>query len=169
MKISEATIPLGRWLLALIASVTLSGCTEHPSSAPTPPSNADTAGATTPDPAADTVKANASPGGVPTAYVAYFDAGQLQRITETRQPEGAGAARGEYVFYGARLMRYRGAALHNGASIELNFDTQGVLTSSNTNASTPIGDEEVGTIRNRAQLLRSVALARRSTQSHMTH
>ena len=128
MKICEVTTPLGRWLLALIATVTLSSCTERPSSAPPPQSNATTEAATTPDPAVDTVKAHASPGGVPTEYVAYFDAGQLQRISETRQPEGAGAAKGEYVFYGARLTQYRGTALNSGASIELSFDLQGVLT-----------------------------------------
>lgn len=169
----ERTTP-GRAILALVAAITLSSCTEQPSPAAAPVTHptANTEGAATTDVATDprdTVKANASPGGVPTAYVAYFDAGQLQRITETRKPQDAGAAQGEYVFYGARLTKYRGAALNGGSGIELNFDMQGALTASNPGAGDPISDEEVGAIRNRAQLLRSVALARRATQSHMTH
>lgn len=173
----------GRAILALIAAITLSSCTEQPSPAAAPVARptVNTEAAAAADPATDprdTVKANASPGGVPTAYVAYFDAGQLQRITETRKPQGikpqgADAAKGEYVFYGARLTQYRGAALNDGSSggsgIELKFDMQGALTASNPGAGDPISDEEVGAIRNRAQLLRSVALARRATQSHMTH
>lgn len=172
MKTLEVATPFVRALLALIAAITLSSCSERSSPAPAAQANAATEAATAPDLAADpqdTVKASAAPGGVPTAYVAYFDAGQLKRITETRKPEGADTANGEYVFYGARLTQYRGASLNSGASIELNFDMQGALTSANTSAGDPLGDEEVGAIRNRAQLLRSAALARRSTQSHTTH
>lgn len=169
----ERTTP-GRAILALIAAVTLSSCTEQPSptAAPVPPQATSTEAAATAGPATDprdTVKANASPGGVPTAYVAYFDAEQLQRIAETRKTGGAGTARGEYFFYGARLTQYRGAALNDGSSIELNFDVQGALAASNPGAGKAISDEEVAAIRNRAQLLRSLALARRATQSHVTH
>lgn len=165
MNISE------RATLALICLAIMSGCSERQPSetAAVQVSPLNAGSDSTPDSAADpqdVVKADASPGGVPTTYAAYFEAGQLQRITETRNPGAAGSANGEYVFYGARLTQYRGAALTSGSTIELNFDMQGGLTSSSAGAGSNIGNEEIGVIRNRAQTLRSMALARRSTQSH---
>jgi hypothetical protein len=177
MKILR-TVQFGRVTLALLATIAVYGCTQRepsPATAASPaaePSDANIVAATTPDSAAgprDVVRAESPLGGVPTAYAAYFAAEQLQRITETRKPVGSDPASGEYIFYGARLTRYRGPALSGGSPIELNFDMQGTLTSSDPSAGNALSDAELDAIRNRAQLLRSVALARRSTQAHMTH
>lgn len=154
--------------LALICLTVINGCSQRQPPQPAAASSQESLPDSATDPQ-DVVKAEASPGGVPTTYAAYFEAGQLKRITEIRNPGAAGYAHGEYVFYGARLVQYRGAALTGGANMELNFDMQGGLTSSNAGAGSTIGNEETGAIRNRAHTLRSMALARRSTQSHATH
>ena len=153
----------------LIAAVVISGCqkrqpSDSATAAPVTQSSARTATKSTAG-SQDVTKAEGSPGGVPAKYAAYFDAGQLQRITETRNP-GAGSADGEYLFRGARLVQYQGAALNNGSTIELKFDMQGSLTSATANNGENIGDEAIAAIRNRAQILRSMALARHSTQGH---
>lgn len=163
-----------RVALALICLGIVSGCSQRqpspPAAAPAPASQSNAEPDPMPDATTDpqdVVKAEASPGGVPTTYAAYFEAGQLKRITETRNPGGAGSAHGEYVFYGARLTQYRGAALtSSGSNIQLNFDMQGGLTSSSAGSGSSISNEETGAIRNRAHTLRSMALARRSTQGH---
>lgn len=171
MRTFELTSRLGRALPIFIATVLLCGCPERQPpptalSSATQSSEQKESAVTDSTDAQDALKASASLGGIPAKYVAHFEAGQLTRITETRESAAAGAANGEYVFYGARLTQYRGAALNSNSNIELNFDMQGGLTSSNTSAGTNSSDEEARAIRNRAQLLRSVALARRSTVEH---
>ena len=111
------------------------------------------------------LKAALAAGGTPATYEASFDEGQLKRITEERKPSGAAARRADYVFYGARLLEYSGAAQQSDATVALRFDMQGRLASSSGTAGKP-DDVEISAIRNRAQLLRSHALARRSVRAH---
>src|SRR3954447_18912263 len=106
------------------------------------------------------VRGETNAGGIATDYAAYFDDAQLTKIIETRKT--ARASHGEYSFTGARLVGYRGDAIASDASIELSFDMKGVLTSSSGNPPT----QEIAALRNRAQLLRSLVLARRSSTDH---
>jgi len=110
----------------------------------------------------DVLRIEAVVGGIPTSYSAYFDASQLRRIAETRQPAGTG----DYVFHGARLIEYKGTAPGSAAVIELRFDPQGVLVPAAAGNAAQISDSELSSIRNRAQLLRSLSLARRATETH---
>lgn len=110
------------------------------------------------------LKASATAAGVRTKYAAYFEDGQLTRIAEAREPAG----NGEYFFHGARLRQYKGAALDSPTNIELTFDLQSGVAARSGNAAA-IPDSEIGAIRNRAELLRSLALSRRSTLSHTSH
>jgi hypothetical protein len=101
-------------------------------------------------------------GGMAAQYVPYFTGEELRKITERR--EGA-AKPSEYHFQGARLLRYRGVSLQSETPIELEFDLKGSLVKSR-GADAPVADEEVAAVRNRAQILRSHALAQRATHSH---
>ena len=144
--------------LALSLAATLSACSRRDST-PAPAAETPSSVENTQDAEpADVLKASATAAGVRTKYAAYFDNGQLTRITETREPAG----NGEYVFYGARLTQYKGAALDSPANIELTFD----LHSGVAGNAAALADGEISAIRNRAELLRSLALSRRSTLSH---
>lgn len=103
-----------------------------------------------------------APGGIEGNYVATFSDGQITALEETRQPN---AQTGAYEFRGARLMKYRGAALASTANIELEFDMQGKVVVARA------GDEEVNAaeisaIRDRAQSLRSHAVAHHDMRGH---
>jgi hypothetical protein len=105
----------------------------------------------------DTLRAETKAGGVETSYSAHFDGTRIKRISEIR----GGKKRGDYEFNGARLTRYKGAGLLSDAEMELTFDLQGTLIESKGE-----NDAEVSAIRERASLLRSLALTKRTTQSH---
>jgi hypothetical protein len=111
------------------------------------------------------VEATLAAGTTPAKYTAEFEDGKLIRIAEERSPPNADVLRGNYVFYGARLVEYSGASPQSDATLELRFDTQGGMTSANGSAGEP-GDAEISAVRNRAQLLRSHALARKSSRDH---
>jgi hypothetical protein len=113
------------------------------------------------EPGALHAKLNA--GGIPAEYVAHFEAEQLARIDEQRQPLNVASLRSAYTFKGARLLSYRGAKLSDAAQIDLQFDLQGALQSGQ---GPNVTDAEIAAIRNRAQLLRSHALAQRATKLH---
>jgi hypothetical protein len=141
------------------------GCSERHA---TPAANTTNESAPVPeeeDTSQDVIKAALPLGNVAATYRASFEDGQLKRIAEERKPQGAAARRGKYVFYGARLIEYSGAALQSDATLELHFDMQGGLVSAAGSAGKP-EDAELSAIRNRAQLLRSHALARKSTRGH---
>jgi hypothetical protein len=110
---------------------------------------------------ANTLHAEIKAGGVETVYTAHFDGAQLRRIDEVRRIDAGRTTKGTYEFNGARLIRYRGDALLDAANIELRFDMQGVLLEAQG-----ANETEVAAIRDRASLLRSLALTRRTTQSH---
>jgi hypothetical protein len=112
-----------------------------------------------------TLTAKLAAAGIPTKYTAHFEADKLVRIDETRQLD---QRRGSYQFYGARLVKYSGAAVGSPQTLELEFDLQGALKSEQANSGTAAATE-LSAIRERAQLLRSHALAQRSTRAHTTH
>ena len=140
----------------LVATLMLGACSERQPTAPDTPWLPESG---------DIVRAEVTLGGVLTSYSAYFETDQLRRITEIRKPAPGSTDKehtGEYVFNGARLTQYQGIAIGSPRHIQLTLDMRGVLT----NSSGDIDDSELAAVRNRAQLLRSLALAKRGTQSH---
>ncbi|MET0533727.1 MAG: hypothetical protein ABW171_05835 [Steroidobacter sp.] len=103
-----------------------------------------------------------SPGGIEANYVATFSDGRIEKMQETRQPD---AGIGAYEFRGARLMKYRGAALKSAASIELEFDQQGKVLVARA-GDTEVSMDEITAIRDRAQSLRSHAVAHFDVRGH---
>lgn len=115
-------------------------------------------------------------GGVSASYAARFDGDKLVRIEEERRAQDGAASTGEYTYQGARLISYRGtklAVLNESASgtgagappasLDLEFDMQGKLQSGQGPG---LSEADVAAIRNRAQLLRSHALAQRTSRGH---
>jgi hypothetical protein len=113
----------------------------------------------------DELTSSLNAGAFPTTYRATFSDGAPQRIVETRQRTGEAKEQGEYEFYGARLLRYKGAGLTQAEAIELEFNLQGVLTRSESPSGT-VAETEIAAVRTRAQLLRSHALAQHAVQGH---
>jgi hypothetical protein len=100
--------------------------------------------------------------GIPAKYTAHFDGDKLTRIDEVRNADGR---QGEYEFYGARLVKYSGVATASAANLLIEFDMQGTVASAQADPS-PMAHSEINAIRERAQLLRSHALAQRDTRTH---
>lgn len=113
-------------------------------------------------PASNEFRGSFAPGGIAATYRATFDAGKIQSLEETRT---ATAQIGTYEFLGARLMKYRGAALGSNDTIELEFDQQGKVLSARA-GDKEVGAEEITAIRDRAQSLRSHAVAQYDVQGH---
>jgi len=153
----QTALVAGLGLIALLPA-----CSERHSQPPPPAAPATQAAENQKAESPDVVRATVTAAGIRAQYTAYFDDDQLDRIVESREPTGDG----EYVFYGARLTQYKGAALNSPAHIELTFDMQSGVTKRSSDP-TALTDMEIGAIRNRAELLRSLALARRSTRSHV--
>lgn len=139
----------------------LGACSKEPPAPPGTPLAAAIPHA--PNAAADahTLNSRINAAGIAATYAATFGAQQQLRIAEQR----ADSRNGEYEFRGARLLHYSGSGLSSADPIELRFDLQGVLTLSKAGAG-PVPAEEVSAIRERAQLLRSHALAQRTTRDH---
>jgi hypothetical protein len=108
-----------------------------------------------------TVSSRIDATGVAATYEATFEEGERLRIAERR----ADSRSGEYEFRGARLLHYSGGGLSSAAAIELGFDLRGAVTLSKAGAG-PVPDEEISAIRERAQLLRSHALAQQTSRDH---
>lgn len=103
-----------------------------------------------------------APGGIEASYRATFSEGKIQSLEETRK---ATSQTGTYEFLGARLMKYRGAAIGSTEDIQLEFDQQGkVLVARAGNKE--VSSEEISAIRDRAQSLRSHAVAQHAVQGH---
>lgn len=138
-------------LFAIIGIAIASGCSRQPTPAPEEPWVTDE----------QVLRAEGQVGGIDTSYAAYFKDTQLTRIVEKRKTPRV--AQAEYTFTGARLIAYRGDAVNSEQSnIELSFDLKGALTASTQS----VDAQEIAAIRNRAQLLRSLAVARRTTMQH---
>lgn len=103
-----------------------------------------------------------APGGIAASYRATFSDGQIKSLEETREPN---AATGAYEFLGARLMKYQGTALGSTQKIELAFDQQGKLLV-NRAGDKEVSAEEISAIRDRAQSLRSHAVAHHNVRDH---
>jgi hypothetical protein len=110
---------------------------------------------------AETLNSHINAAGIAATYKATFGAQQQVSIVEER----ADSRNGEYEFRGARLLHYSGSGLSSPDPIELRFDLQGVLTLSKAGAG-PVPPAEVSAIRERAQLLRSHALAQKTSRDH---
>lgn len=97
-------------------------------------------------------------------YASYFQGSELKRI---EQPAASGLV--TYEFLGARLLRYAAKNETSGEALELQFDERGKLVNAmkqaNGQSSVPAA-AEINTVRNRAALLRSRALADAEAKGH---
>lgn len=103
-----------------------------------------------------------APGGIAASYRATFSDGQIKSLEETREPN---AQTGTYEFQGARLMKYQGAALGSSDKVELEFDERGKVVVSRA-GDNEVKAEEISAIRDRAQSLRSHAVAHHGVRGH---
>ena len=141
----------------------LGACSKEPAPTPTPSTPLVAA---VPDPqepkaVAATLASHIKTAGLAASYRATFEDNERVRIAEQR----ADSRNGLYEFRGARLLHYSGEGLSSTNAIELEFDLNGALKSSKSGAGT-VPAEEVSAIRERAQLLRSHALAQKTTRDH---
>ncbi|MBB6094572.1 hypothetical protein HNQ60_003459 [Povalibacter uvarum] len=140
------------FIALLIALATFAGCSK-----PAPQRTDDWSLQT-----GEVVKAHAEIGGIATRYEARFDKeGALTSIIETRTPDARELA-GAYTFKGARLLEYKGPTIDGAKDAALTFNLQGALTAGGEGLS----PEEIAAVTNRAQLLRSLALTRKTSQGH---
>lgn len=145
--------------IAIFAAALLTSCSKAP--APGEP-QAPPAAAALPPESENVLHAELSSGATHIEYAAQFEADQLTRIVEHRRRDGA-VFEGEYEFKGARLLHYSGTKLADSTMLDLRFDMQGVLQSG---AGPNVSEEDVRAVKNRAQLLRSHALAQKDTRGH---
>jgi|HigsolmetaAR201D_1030396.scaffolds.fasta_scaffold01645_5 hypothetical protein len=150
-----------RILCALTACVLIGACSSDAPPEKEPDSRAHTL-APLPSESADVLRAKLNAAGMQTEYAANFDGDRLQRIAEHRK-QGDATVAAEYAFVGARLVEYRGPKVNAPEKLELQFDVQGALVSGR---GPNVSDEEIAAIRDRAQLLRSHAVAQRATRGH---
>jgi hypothetical protein len=108
-----------------------------------------------------TLSGHLNAAGIATRYDATFADGEQLRIVEQR----ADSRTGEYEFRGARLLHYSGNGLWSVDSIELRFSLQGAVELAKSSAGA-VAPEEISAIRERAQLLRSHALAQKNNHDH---
>ena len=139
----------------------LSACSKEPAAPPiTPlaPAPASTPASTA---VVRSMSSHINAAGIAATYDATFAQGEQLRITEQR----ADSRKGEYEFRGARLLHYSGGGLSDAEPIELRFNLQGAVELAKS-ASGTVPPEEISAIRERAQLLRSHALAQQSDHDH---
>ncbi len=110
----------------------------------------------------DELRSSFAPGGIAATYRATFNGDQIKALHETRT---ADQRKGDYEFLGARLMKYSGAALGSANILQLEFNEQGKVLVARAGADTA-SDEEIIAIRDRAQSLRSHAVAQRAIRGH---
>ena len=107
------------------------------------------------------VSSHITAAGIAATYEATFEEGERIRIAEQR----ADSRNGEYEFRGARLLHYSGGGLSSAAPIELRFSLQGALELAKSGSGS-VPPEEISALRERAQLLRSHALAQKTNRDH---
>lgn len=133
---------------------------------PTPPQSAPLTPAITQtnEPAANARKLSGhiNAAGVEATYEATFEEEERMRIAELR----SASRHGDYELRGARLLSYAGSGLLSADTIELRFSLQGVLELAKSGSGAAVSPEEISAIRERAQLLRSHALAQKTTRDH---
>lgn len=108
------------------------------------------------------LRSSFAPGGIAATYRATFSGDQIKALHETRTAE---QRQGDYEFLGARLMKYSGAALGSANILQLEFNERGKVLVARAGADTA-SDEEITAIRDRAQSLRSHAVAQRAVRGH---
>ena len=138
----------------------LGACSKEPAapqSTPLAPAIAPAKAAT----AAPTLSSHINAAGISSKYDATFENGERLQIVEQR----ADSRSGEYEFRGARLLHYSGSGLSSAQPIELRFSLEGALELAKSGAGT-VPPEEITAIRERAQLLRSHALAQKTDHNH---
>ena len=111
---------------------------------------------------APTLSGRINAAGIEATYEATFGEEERVRIAEQR----ADSRKGEYELRGARLLRYSGGGLSSAEAIELRFNLQGMLELATSGNGGAVPPEEISAIRERAQLLRSHALAQKTTRDH---
>ena len=139
----------------------LGACSKEPA----PPQSTPLAPAITPTKAAtadaNTLSSQINAAGIAAKYDATFEDAERLRIVEQR----ADSRTGEYEFRGARLLHYSGGSLSTADPIELRFNLQGALELAKAGAGA-VPPQEITAIRERAQLLRSHALAQKTSHDH---
>lgn len=149
-------------LTALLLTLFVAGCSKPPSAKTGPlvtaPEHPD---------ASPAVRATLTLGSTQSNYTAHLTNGRVASIDEARTANG-NSSQGTYSFYEARLMKYTGDALTSSGHEEIEFDLHGAIKRSQSDAGTPSTDE-IGAIRNRAELLRSYALTQQTIQAHQTN
>lgn len=139
----------------------LGACSKEPAPQPSTPTpalpQASEAAANGP-----TIGGHINAAGLEATYEATFAADEHVRISELR----ADSRKGVYELRGARLLRYSGAALTSADEIELRFSLQGVLELAKSGSGRTVSQEEISAVRERVQLLRSHALAQKTTRDH---
>lgn len=147
-------------LTGVAMTVLLFGCSKEPVAPSTPLVEQSAA-----DPVVapvDEFRGSFAPGGVQASYRATFSEGQIHTLEETRK---ATSQTGIYEFRGARLIKYQGAALGSDDTIELEFDVRGKLLAARA-GDKDVSAEEISAISDRAQSLRSHAVAQHAVQGH---
>jgi hypothetical protein len=139
----------------------LGACSKQPAPPQSTPLAPVVAPAKTEPANAATLSGQLNAAGIAAKYDATFADGEQLRIVEQR----ADSRTGEYEFRGARLLHYLGNGLSSAASIELRFNLQGAMELAKSSAGA-VAPEEISTIRERAQLLRSHALAQKNNHDH---
>lgn len=159
---------VSRWKNIFVVATTLAivGCSQEPASS-TPlveQSAADQETTEQKAAALDEFRGSFAPRGIHATYRATFSAGQIKTLEETRDTAGA-SSRGNYEFQGARLLKYQGAALGSTDQIQLEFDLQGSMLVARAGGK-DASPEEISAIRDRAQSLRSHAVAQYAVRGH---
>jgi hypothetical protein len=108
-----------------------------------------------------TLSGSINAAGIEATYEATFAKGEQVRIAEQR----ADSRKGEYEFRGARLLHYSGSGVSIPDAIELRFNLQGALELAKAGSGS-VPPEEISKIRERGALLRSHALAQKTTRDH---
>lgn len=139
----------------------LGACSKEPAPPQSTPLAPVVAPAKTATANAPTLSGQLNAAGIAAKYDATFADGEQLRIREQR----ADSRNGEYEFRGARLLHYSGNGMSSADSIELRFNLQGAVESAQSAAGT-VSPEEISAIRERAQLLRSHALAQKTNHNH---
>ena len=139
----------------------LGACSKQPAPPQSTPLAPVVAPAKTEPANAATLSGQLNAAGIAAKYDATFADGEQLRIVEQR----ADSRTGEYEFRGARLLHYSGNGLSSAASIELRFNLQGAMELAKSSAGA-VAPEEISAIRERAQLLRSHALAQKNNHDH---
>jgi hypothetical protein len=157
------SVQRSKLISAAVATLLLAaGCSKEPPSTPPPSTPLVEQRAADAVPATDELTGTFAPGGIAATYRATFTGGKIQRLEETRKES---SQNGTYEFLGARLMKYRGAALGSSDTLELEFDQHGKILVARA-GDKDVSSDEITAIRDRAQSLRSHAVAQHDVHGH---